>query len=57
MQQEDKVWRLVTADGNVYENNPNQKKHNINHLIKANKFTKYLEIGVDDPTCNFDKII
>ena len=57
MQQEGKVWRLVTADGNVYENNPNQKKHNINHLTKANKFTQYLDIGADDPTRNFDKII
>ena len=52
-----RIWRLTTADGDVYENDYNQKKHNINHLIKANKFTKYLEIGVDDPTCNFDKII
>lgn len=34
----------------------NQKKGIINHLIKTNNFTKYLEIGVDDPEVNFGLI-
>jgi hypothetical protein len=46
-----------TPDGYIKQDTNNQKKHNINHLIKANNFTKYLEIGVDDPSGNFDKII
>jgi hypothetical protein len=50
------AYRVRTSDGYIYEDTPNQKKHNINHLIKTNKFTKYLEIGVDDPTGNFDLI-
>jgi len=34
----------------------NQKKEIINHLIKTNNFTKYLEIGVYIPSDNFDLI-
>ena len=34
----------------------NQKKEIINHLIKTNNFTKYLEIGVFIPADNFDLI-
>ena len=46
-----------TSTGYIEQDNHNQKKHNINYLIKTNNFTKYLEIGVDDPAGNFDKII
>ena len=34
----------------------NEKKNIINHLIQTNSFTKYLEIGVDNPIGNFDLI-
>ena len=34
----------------------NEKKNIINHLIQNNSFTKYLEIGVDDPEVNFKLI-
>jgi len=34
----------------------NKKKNIINHLIQTHNFSKYLEIGVDDPTGNFDLI-
>lgn len=34
----------------------NEKKNIINYLIEKNNFTKYLEIGVDNPTGNFDLI-
>ena len=34
----------------------NEKKNIINHLIQTNSFTKYLEIGVDDPEVNFKLI-
>jgi hypothetical protein len=51
------TFNVRTPDGYIEQDNDNQKLHNINHLIKTNNFTKYLEIGVDDPTGNFDKII
>ena len=34
----------------------NEKKNIINHLIQKNNFSKYLEIGVDDPQVNFNLI-
>ena len=34
----------------------NEKKNIINHLIQTHSFTKYLEIGVDDPEVNFKLI-
>ena len=34
----------------------NEKKNIINHLIQTHNFTKYLEIGVDDPEVNFKLI-
>tara|TARA_R110000796_G_scaffold126827_1_gene241882 strand:- start:99 stop:776 length:678 start_codon:yes stop_codon:yes gene_type:complete len=34
----------------------NEKKNIINYLIEKNNFTKYLEIGVDNPIGNFDLI-
>jgi hypothetical protein len=51
------ICRVKTVDGYFDQDGPNQKKHNINHLIKTNNFTKYLEIGVNDPVYNFDEII
>ena len=53
----EETFKIRTSEGYIDQDTPNQKKHNINYLIKNNNFTKYLEIGVDDPTGNFDKII
>ena len=53
----ERQFKIQTTDGFIYQDNPVQKVHNINHLIKINKFTKYLEIGVDDPAGNFNKVI
>ena len=50
-------FKIQTSDGFIYQDTPVQKVHNINHLIKTNKFTKYLEIGVDDPAGNFHQVI
>ena len=50
-------FKIQTSDGFIYQDTPVQKVHNINHLIKINKFTKYLEIGVDDPAGNFHQVV
>ena len=50
------TFKIRTRDGYIDQEDSNQKKHNINYLIENNNFTKYLEIGVDDPTGNFEHI-